>query len=82
MRQRQHRMLGRGIGRPGHLGDDAPGPGGHIDDAAILLLLHERQDSPHHFDRNCKVDGKDLIPDLVSDSVGAAEVVHHTSDVD
>src|SRR6202000_2318296 len=44
MGQRQHRMLGRGVGRARHFRDVAAGPGGDIDDATVLLLAPRRQD--------------------------------------
>lgn len=53
----------------------------HINNAAILLCLHEWQDSADHACWNGQVCGEDAIPFKVCDLVGGFVSVHYSGDV-
>src|SRR4051794_1481196 len=64
MGQRQHRVLGRGVGRARHFGDVAAGPGRDVDDGAVLLLAHRRQHRAQAIEHAVEVDLNQLVPAL------------------
>jgi hypothetical protein len=74
-------VLATGVGDAGHSPRERSSAR-HVDDAAFFPLLHKRQDGTHHLDRDGEVDGDDLVPNLVGNSVGAAKVVHDPGHID
>src|SRR4051794_5169418 len=75
MGQRQHRVLGGGVGRAGHFRDMTAGPGCDVDDAAVLLFSHRGQHRAHAIQHTVEIDIDDLLP-AVQVEVGPASLGH------
>ena len=62
MGQRQHRVLGGGVGRARHFRDVTSGPGRDVDDAAVFLLAHRRQHRAHAIQHAVEIDLDQFVP--------------------